>query len=185
MEQTYHAPRTSDGRRADLDRTDVSALKWEDYLVGLLMTHVGLYPHVCAIISENDFAGTETRALYQLCVSVYLNEASPTYSSFEERVPSELIPALNRVLEAISKMSPRTDDDLVKEAVQCATRLKKTRLLNLNTELKFLLIDAAKNDDKESFRKYQAQTVAIQRQLLTLNTATRLENERPNNRRRP
>lgn len=162
-------------RRSGLDRTELSALKWEDYLIGLLMQNPALYPHVCAIINEGDFAGTDTRELYHLLNSVYQRESSPSYQSLEQSVPSALMPAVARVFESIKAMSPRDADALVKEAVQCATRLKKTRLLQLNTELKFLLQEAAATGDRMAFRQFQQQTVAIQRQLLTLNTATRLQ----------
>jgi DNA primase len=162
-------------RRIGLDRTEQSALKWEDYLIGLLLQNPVLYPNVCAIINEGDFAGTDTRELYRLLNSVYQRESSPSYQSLEQSVPSALMPAVARVFESVKAMSPRDADALVKEAVQCATRLKKTRLLQLNTELKFLLQEAAATGDKLAFRQFQQQTVAIQRQLLTLNTATRLQ----------
>jgi len=48
-------------------------------------------------------------------------------------------------------------------------------LLQLNTELKFLLQEAAATGDRMAFRQFQQQTVVIQRQLLTLNTATKLQ----------
>ncbi len=162
-------------RRIGLDRTELSALKWEDYLIGLLLQNPALYPHVCAIINEGDFAGTDTRELYHLLNSVYQRESSPSYQSLEQSVPSALMPAVARVFESIKAMSPRDADALVKDAVQCAARLKKTRLLQLNTELKFLLQEAAATGDRMAVRQFQQQTVAIQRQLLTLSTATRLQ----------
>lgn len=161
--------------RIGLDRTERSTLKWEDYLIGLLVQNPGLCPHVCVIINEGDFAGTDTRELYHLLNSVYQRESSPSYQSLEQFVPSALMPAVARVLESVKAMSPRDADALVKEAVQCATRLKKMRLLQLNTELKFLLQEAAAAGDKVAVRQFQQQSVTIQRQLLTLNTATRLQ----------
>ncbi|GCE18768.1 DNA primase [Dictyobacter kobayashii] len=158
-----------------LDRTEQSTLKWEDYLIGLLVQNPGLCPHVCVIINEGDFAGTDTRELYHLLNSVYQRESSPSYQSLEQFVPSALMPAVARVLESVKAMSPRDAEALVKEAVQCATRLKKLRLRQLNTELKFLLQEAAAAGDKAAVRQLQQQSVAIQRQLLTLDTATRLQ----------
>ncbi|GCE26488.1 hypothetical protein KDA_19720 [Dictyobacter alpinus] len=161
--------------RIGLDRTEQSTLKWEDYLIGLLVQNPGLCPHVCVIINEGDFAGTDTRELYHLLNSVYQRESSPSYQSLEQFVPSALMPAVTRVLESVKVMSPRDADALIKEAIQCATRLKKKSLQQLNTELQFLLQEAAAAGDKNAVRQFQQQSVAIQRQLLTLNTATRLQ----------
>jgi DNA primase len=71
-------------------------------------------------------------------------------------------------------MSPRDAGTLTKEAVQCAIRLKKTRLLQLNTELKFLLQEAAAAGDKNAERQFFQQFMDIQRQLHTLTSAVRL-----------
>lgn len=161
--------------RSGLDRTELSALKWEDYLIGLLLQNPALYPHVCVIINEGDFAGTDTRELYHLLNSVYQRESSPSYQSLEQSVPSALMPAVARVFESVKAMSPRDADSLVKQAVQCATRLKKTRLRQLNTELKFLLQDAEASGDKIARRQFWQQTVDIQRQLRTLDTASHLQ----------
>ncbi|GCE04862.1 DNA primase [Dictyobacter aurantiacus] len=161
--------------RIGLDRTERSTLKWEDYLIGLLVQNPGLFPHVCVIINEGDFAGTDTRELYHLLNSVYQRESSPSYQSLEQFVPSALMSAVARVLESVKAMSPQDAGALVKEAVQCATRLKKKRLLQLNTELKFLLQEAAAAGDKAAVGQIQQQFVTIQRQLRTLDTATRLQ----------
>ncbi|GCF06689.1 DNA primase [Dictyobacter arantiisoli] len=180
-EKKYDFPSTEDKKstkaqtRDRLDRTVQNTLKWEDYLIGLLIQNPGLYPHVCAIINEGDFAGTDTRELYHLLNSVYQRESSPSYQSLEQFVPSALMPAVTRSLKCLEAMSSRDEEALIKEAVQCATRLKKTRLLQLNTELKFLLREAAATGDKAAMRQFQQQFVTIQRQLLTLNTATRLQ----------
>ncbi|GLV58121.1 hypothetical protein KDH_49550 [Dictyobacter sp. S3.2.2.5] len=161
--------------RIGLDRNERSTLKWEDYLIGLLVQNPGLFPHVCVIINEGDFAGTDTRELYHLLNSVYQRESSPSYQSLEQFVPSALMSAVARVLESVKAMSPQDAGVLVKEAVQCATRLKKKRLLQLNTELKFLLQEAAAAGDKAAVGQIQQQFVTIQRQLRTLDTATRLQ----------
>jgi DNA primase len=158
-----------------LDSRAKSTLKWEDYLIGLLIQNPALWPNVCGIINEGDFAGTDTRELYHLLNSVYQRDSSPSNQSIEQIVPSALMPAVARIYECTNAMSPRDAESLVKEAVQCATRLKKTRLLQLNTELKFLLQEAVTAGDRTAVKQFQQQFVAIQRQLLTLNSATRLQ----------
>jgi DNA primase len=61
----------------------------------------------------------------------------------------------------------------IKEAVQCATRLKRARLLQLNIELQFLLRDA--NGDAEATRQIQRELLALQQQLRTIDSATHLQ----------
>jgi DNA primase, catalytic core len=158
-----------------LDRREKSTLKWEDYLIGLLLQDSGLYQYVCGIINEGDFAGTDTRELYHILNSIYQRDSSPSHQSIEQSVPSALVPAISRVQESARAMSPQDAEALAKEAVQCAIRLKKTRLLQLNTELKFLLQEAAATGDKTAERQFLQRFVEIQRQLHTLTSATRLQ----------
>ncbi|BCL82093.1 DNA primase [Ktedonobacteria bacterium brp13] len=158
-----------------LDRREKSTLKWEDYLIGLLLQNSSLYQYVCGIITEGDFAGTDTRELYHILNSTYQRDSSPSNQSIEQSVPSALVPTVTRVLESARALSPQDVDALAKEAVQCAIRLKKTRLLQLNTELKFLLQEAAATGDKTAERQFLQQFVEIQRQLHTLTSATKLQ----------
>jgi DNA primase len=162
-----------------LDRAEQGRLKWEDYLIGLLLRNPGLSQHVYAIISEDDFAGTDTRALYHVLNSVYQHDSSTLYQPFDQFVqqvvPSALMPTVNRALERAEPTHANDDGLPVKEAVQCASRLKRNRLLQLNQELKFLLQEASVSGDKASVRQLQQQFVLIQQQLRTINTATHLQ----------
>ncbi|GAC1360792.1 MAG: hypothetical protein NVSMB44_13130 [Ktedonobacteraceae bacterium] len=161
--------------RSALDKQGESTLKWEDYLIGLLLQNPSLSPQVCVILNEGDFAGTDTRELYRLLNSVYQRDSSPSHQPFENFVPSALMPAAARAIECVESKSPSGEEMLAKEAVQCATRLKRMRLLQLNKELKFLLQDAAEAGDVHALRQLQQQLVAIYQQLRTINTATHLQ----------
>ena len=158
-----------------LDRQGESTLKWEDYLIGLLLQNPSLSPRVCVILSEGDFAGTDTRELYRLLNSVYQRDSSPSHQPFENFVPSALMPSVARAIECVELRSPGDEDLLAKEAVQCATRLKRMRLLQLNKELEFLLKDAADAGDIPALQQLQQQLLAIYQQLRTINTATHLQ----------
>ncbi|HTI13597.1 MAG TPA: DNA primase [Dictyobacter sp.] len=160
---------------AELDSTERSRLKWEDYLIGLLLQNPDLRPHVCGIIDEGDFAGTDTRELYHILNSIYQRDSSPSHQSFEQFVPSALLPTVARGLQYVESRSFENGEMLVKEAVQCATRLKRMRLLQLNTEIKFLLDQATESGDKTATRHFQLQILDISRQLRTINTATHLQ----------
>ena len=162
-------------QKLGLDRQGESTLKWEDYLIGLLLQNPSLNPQVCVILNEGDFAGTDTRELYRLLNSVYQRDSSPSHQPFENFVPSALMPSVARAIECVELRSPNDGELLAKEAVQCATRLKRMRLLQLNKELEFLLKDAEDAGDIPALRQLQQQLLAIYQQLRTINTATHLQ----------
>ncbi len=158
-----------------LDRQGESTLKWEDYLIGLLLQNPGLSPRVYVILNEGDFAGTDTRELYRLLNSVYQRDSSPSHQPFENFVPSALMPSVARAIECVELRPPGDGELLAKEAIQCATRLKRMRLLQLNKELEFLLKDAVDAGDISALQQLQQQLLAIYQQLRTINTATHLQ----------
>ncbi|MBV8821392.1 MAG: DNA primase [Ktedonobacteraceae bacterium] len=158
-----------------LDRSRNDKIQWEDYLIGLLLQNPELSLHVCDIINDGDFAGTDTRELYRILNSVYQRGSSPLPLSIERIVPSVLLATVARAQECVGSNSQKDGTALVKEAVQCATRLKRTRLLQLNTELKYLLHEAEETADVASCKKLRSQLFAIQRQIRTIDTVTHLQ----------
>ncbi|MGZ3628548.1 MAG: DNA primase, partial [Ktedonobacteraceae bacterium] len=61
---TNKAPSQISQATFGLDKRIKDRIKWEDYLIGLLLQNPELFPHVCGIITDGDFAGTDTRELY-------------------------------------------------------------------------------------------------------------------------
>ncbi|HZO72615.1 MAG TPA: DNA primase [Ktedonobacteraceae bacterium] len=164
------------GYEVRLDRGSGNRLQWEDYLIGLLLQNPGLNLHVCGIINDGDFAGTDTRELYHILNSEYQRDSSPSHQALEQVVPAVLLSTVTRVQKCVESRSPRRDGvGLVKEAIQCATRLKRMRLLQLNTELKYLLHEAAEAKDSGMARQLQQQLLDIHRQLRTIDSATHLQ----------
>ncbi len=161
-------------RTQELDRSRGNRLQWEDYLIGLLVQNPGLNPHVCGIINDGDFAGTDTRELYHILNSVYQSASSPSNQPFEQFVPSELLTAVARVQKRVESENPRDGAGLVKEAVQCATRLKRMQLLQFNTEIQYLLFEAQKSGDKALERELKQKAYDNQRLIQTLQTITPL-----------
>jgi DNA primase len=152
-----------------LDKSKTNALKWEDYLIGLLLQNPGLSPHVCGIINDSDFAGTDTRELYRILSSVYQRDVSPTLQPFEQFVPSALLPAVARVIRSVESKPPlQNGAKLVKEARQCAARLSRNRLLQLNTELQYLIREAADAGDKAREEQFRQRAFEYQGLLRTL-----------------
>ena len=158
-----------------LDKDKINALKWEDYLIGLLLQNPGLSPHVCGIINDSDFAGTDTRELYHILNSVYQRDVSPTLQPFEQFVPSVLLPTVARVMKNIESKPLQDGAKLVSEAEQCAARLRRMRLLQLNTELQYLIREAADAGDKPREKLLRQRAFEYQRLLRTLYTSTHLQ----------
>ena len=162
-------------RTFGLDKHVRDRIKWEDYLIGLLLYNPGLCPHVCGIITDGDFAGTDTRELYRIFNSVYQRDASPLFQSFEQFVPSALLDSVARAKKSIETSSPLEGVGLVKAAVQCATRLKRARLLQSNTELQYLVRGAEEVGDGAIVQQFQQQLMDIHRQLRTIDSAMHLQ----------
>ena len=164
----------TEARTFGLDRNARNRLQWEDYLIGLLLTSPGLSTQVCGIINDGDFAGTDTRELYRIFNSVIQRGASPLFQSLEQSVPSALLSTLDRARKSIESRSPLDEAGLAKAAVQCATRLKRARLLQLNTELQYLMKEAHSAGDGEAVRQFQQQLLTIHRELRTIDSAMHL-----------
>ncbi len=163
------------GKEGGLDRSRNNRLQWEDYLIGLLLQNPGLSPYVCGIINDGDFAGTDTRELYHILNSVYQRGSSSSNQSFEQLVPPALLATVARAQQCVESRPPRDGAGQVRDAVQCATRLKRTHLLQLNTELKYLVREAEEAGDVVSMQQLQRQLLEIHRQLRTIDSATHLQ----------
>jgi DNA primase len=172
------AGRSGNGQQTvRLDRNKHDKIQWEDYLIGLLMRNPELTSYVCGIITVGDFAGTDTRELYHYLNSMYQQRASsPSLQSVERPEPSpDLLAAIGRVERRVEPSSPKDGAGLIKEVIQCATRLKRTRLLQLNTELTYLIDEAVRAGDGTTVRQLSLQLSSLQRELRTLYSATHLQ----------
>jgi DNA primase len=167
--------REQESRTFGLDKSIRNRIKWEDYLIGLLLQNPGLCQLVCGIINDGDFAGTDTRELYRIFNAVYQRDASPLFQSFEQFVPSALLEAVARAQKSVESRSPLEGAGLVKAALQCATRLKRARLLQSNTELQYLMRGAKEAGDVATVQQFQRQLLDIHRQLRTIDSAMHLQ----------
>ncbi len=154
-----------------LDRAGRSRLKWEDYLLGLLLLNPTLSEHVCGIINDGDFAGTDTRELYRILNSLYQRGSSPLPQPWETVVPAALQETVGRVRKCVETRSSADIVSLVKEAKQGAFRLKRAHLLQSQTELRFLLKEAKEIGDAAAERLLWHQVVAVARELRTIDSA--------------
>jgi len=162
-------------RTFGLDRSSKSRLQWEDYLIGLLLQNPGLSTHVCGIINDGDFAGTDTRELYRFFNSVDQRGSSPLFQSIEQAVPSALLTTIDRARKSVESRSPLDGAGLQKAAIQCATRLKRACLLQQNMELQLLMREAENAGEVEAAQQFRQQFSAIHRELRTIDSAMHLQ----------
>lgn len=163
------------GSGRGLDKGKADKLQWEDYLIGLLLHNPGLSTHVCGIITDGDFAGTDTRELYRILNSISQRGFSSSNQPVEQVVPFALLTTVARARKCAESSASKDEVGLVRDAVQCATRLKRTRLIQLNIELRYLLQEAETTGDVTSKRQLRLQLFALQQQLRTIDSATHLQ----------
>jgi DNA primase len=161
-------------RTFGLDKRSSDRVQWEDYLIGLLLANPGLSTQVCGIINDGDFAGTDTRELYRFFNSVDQRGSSPLFQSIEQAVPSALLTTIDRARKSVESRSPLDGAGLLKAAIQCATRLKRARLLQLNMELQLLMREAENAGEVEAAQQFRRQFSTIHRELRTIDSAMHL-----------
>jgi len=160
-----------EARASGVDKTERDKLKWEDYLLGLLLQNPALSEHVCGIINDGDFAGTDTRELYRIFNAVYQRGSSPLPQPWETAVPAALQETVERVRKCVETRLLADIGSLVKEVKQCAFRLKRSRLLQSDLELRFLIRETREAGDVTAERLLWHQVVATTRELRTINSA--------------
>jgi len=158
-----------------LDKRKSDKIQWEDYLIGLLLQNPGLNPHVCGIINDGDFAGTDTRELYHILNSVYQRGSSPSYEPLEQLVPSALLTTITRARQSVESRSPLDGAGQIKDAVQCATRLKRTQLVQFNIEVQYVLREAETTGDVATAQQLKHKLLENQKKLRTIDSATHLQ----------
>ena len=161
-------------RTFGLDKRSKDRVQWEDYLIGLLLANPELSTQVCGIINDGDFAGTDTRELYRYFNSVDQRGSSPLFQSIEQAVPSALLTTIDRARKSVESRSPLDGAGLLKAAIQCATRLKRARLLQLNMELQLLMREAENAGEVEAVQQFRRQFSTIHRELRTIDSAMHL-----------
>lgn len=154
MAQTYNPPMVVLSKEAQRQQ-------WEDFMIGMLLEVKGLLAHVCGILSPGDFAGDETRALYQALLS-------------GQQPPLDMASTVSRCRKE-ARASLTTDaSSQVKMAVMCAIRVKRTRLLQLNAELSALSAEAENAGETAEARQMQLQQLEIAGRIRTLMAAMHL-----------
>ncbi|MBO0793659.1 MAG: hypothetical protein J2P36_22275, partial [Ktedonobacteraceae bacterium] len=97
-----------------------------------------------------------------------------SHQSMEQLVPAALLNTVDRARKCVELSSPKDGEGLVREAIQCATRLKRTRLLQLNTDLENLIREAADAGDKNLEYQLRQKVSDVRSLLQTLYTSSHL-----------
>jgi len=113
--------------------------------------------------------------LYHILNSAYQRGSSPSYEPLEQLVPATLLTTVARARQSVESRFPLDGAGQIKAAVQCATRLKRSRLLQLNTELQYVLREAKDADDVAAMQQLRQQLLTIHQQLRTIDAATHLQ----------
>jgi DNA primase len=112
--------------------------------------------------------------LYRFLNSVGQRGSSPLFQSIEQAVPSALLTTIDRARKSVESRSPLDGAGLQKAAIQCATRLKRARLLQLNMELQLLMREAENAGEVETAQQLRRQFSTIHRELRTIDSAMHL-----------
>ncbi len=140
------------------------------------MQNPGLNAHVCGIINDGDFVGTDTRELYRILNSAEQRAFPPSsQQSFEQSVPSELLETVARALASVEPNTPKDGAELVKDATQCATRLVLARLSQSNTELDYLIREASVTGDADALMQHMQRKQQNSMLLRTIHSGVRLQ----------
>jgi len=87
-------------------------------------------------------------------------------------MPSALLTTMARARKSVESRSPLDGARQIEEAVQCATRLKRARLLQQNTELQYVLRE---EKDVAASQQLRLQLLAVHQKLRTIDSATHLQ----------
>jgi DNA primase len=113
--------------------------------------------------------------LYHFLNSVYQRGSSSFHQPLEQLLPSALLETAARAQRRVEAASPLDGAGLIKAATQCATRLKRLRLMQLNTELRYLIQEAREAGDLAAVRELERQLQEIHRQIREIHLKTNLQ----------
>ncbi len=130
----------------------LAELEQEEHILGLLLEYPTVWSDIYGIIAEGDFAGTETRALFQAFAAAMQNGSSLDLPQFLEGLPPVLLALAQHARSALPPGMPQDEKGIAKAATKSAYRLKDLRLKEEIVELDYLQRDASASGDAEASR---------------------------------
>jgi DNA primase len=164
-----HAPRRGTGFDAPPE------ISQEEYCLGLALDHPETWRDIRAILREDDFTGTETRALFRALDEALANDAPLALEAFFARLEPALLATVDRAHERVALRAEQEGPGLLKEASQVAYRLKRMRLKSEQAELDHLIRDAEQAGDQETQRALLTRKQALLAQRHTIDEASQLQ----------
>ncbi|HEU5441725.1 MAG TPA: DNA primase [Ktedonobacterales bacterium] len=150
---SYSASGTASGRMASGVAARLLAEQaQEEYCLGLLIEHPEAWAEVYGILSESDFAGAETRALFAALRPTQLTPVAGDARAVLVALPPILQTAAERARFRVAGVALDEGLALSKAVSLCAYRIKRTRLKEAMAELDYLERDAEGGGDAEALR---------------------------------
>ncbi|HKT39664.1 MAG TPA: hypothetical protein VJR48_14910, partial [Ktedonobacterales bacterium] len=146
----------------------------EEDCLGLLLEHPEVWAEVYGILTESDFAGTDTRALYVAFTSALQMSPALDAQHFLDELPAVLQEAAGRARARVAVGVPDEGPSVSKAVSVSAYRLKRTRLKEEMAELDYLQRDAERSGDLDALRALLARKQQVLSQRRALDAASGL-----------
>ncbi|MGO8946074.1 MAG: DNA primase [Ktedonobacterales bacterium] len=146
----------------------LAEVEQEEHILCLLLEYPTVWSDIFGIVAEGDFAGTETRALFQAFVAAVQVTPSLGAHQFLEELPPLLQATAQRIRYALPPGMPQDGKGIAKAATKSAYRLKDLRLKEEIVELEYLLRDVEDSLEPPASRELirQLEQVLIQKRAI-------------------
>jgi DNA primase len=104
------------------------------------------------LLTGEDFASAEERALFEFIVERILGDGAESVDALQQEIDPALRPSLEGVLSRMEEAALLSDDQAKLDAETCALRLRESNLLRRSEELRYLLEDARAEGDTSGAR---------------------------------
>ncbi|HEY7021212.1 MAG TPA: DNA primase [Ktedonobacterales bacterium] len=168
---TYRDAARSPGTAGTLASPEVSQ---EEYCLGLALDHPETWREVRAILREDDFTATETRALFTALDHAFGGEAAGLEALLAGLEPA-LLATAERARGRVALQAEREGPALLNEASQAAYRLKRMRLKGEQAELDALIREAEQTSDSETLRALLTRKGSLLAQRRVIDEASQLQ----------
>jgi hypothetical protein len=157
------------------DAAHAPEVSQEEYCLGLALDHPETWREVRAILREDDFTATETRALFSALDRAYSGDPAPGLETLLAQLEPALLATVERARERVALQAEREGPALLNEASQAAYRLKRMRLKGEQAELDALIREAEQTSDSETLRALLTRKGALLAQRRVIDEASQLQ----------
>lgn len=146
----------------------------EDYCLGVLLVSPPLVAEICGILDAGDFRQTEARVLYHAFLTA-LHAGGPfATQQILSTVPLPVRELAEDLRQRVEAGPPMEQPKLKKAVTDAAYRLKRIRLQEAITELRYLQKEAEQAEDQEGLRLLTQRTQELLPLIHTIDTAVPL-----------